>query len=726
MLDENRSTVKGSVANIDDVTDKLKTTVDNLNSITKKMDEGKGTIGKLLNDDETLTNLNDTMKSVKDGVEEFSGTLGRRSTVCSSSSGSAGSTSRAPTAGSTTSRSTPCRRRQRFYRFEIGALPHGKRENIVESTTVTFPDGSQQTISTTGQRYIDQFVLSLQLGYKLHNTILRAGIIESRGGAAIEQTFRADTFRVTGEMWDFSRPDLSGHVKLYTRWNASPNFFVTGGVDELLNPVRDRHSSAGASPGKTRTSSLCSAASRFRQVVVRKAADGLLVHGLRGPEPSVARPLPGVRRVEHARGGAGGRDASPRSDRAVRLRARPAVRRGRSDGPAHPDGRRRLRPRPRRRPRAGLGRPRRRGAGDRQVDAPPPGRRAARRTGRARPLRQGGGVRPAGQDAGRPARRLRAGTVPPRRDLVEAILEAAEAGTFGAVVVDSIQTIASADSPAAAGSVSQVRSCAGRLLAFAKTSGIPVFLIGHVTKDGTLAGPKTLEHLVDAVLSFEGERFHAHRVVRALKNRFGPVHELGVFEMTGAGLVEVANPSSLYLGTGAGARPGSVVLAGVEGTRPLLLEVQALTVEAKYGTPRRTAIGFDGTRLALLLAVLERHGGLSLSSHDVFLNVAGGAESAEPAADLAVCRAVAGSFRGRALPAGTVVFGEVGLLGEVRAVSDVGPEAEGGRFARFHSALVPAGNAAEAAAFPDLSESPAPERRGAAREDLGSRLAARL
>ncbi len=221
---------------------------------------------------------------------------------------------------------------------------------------------------------------------------------------------------------------------------------------------------------------------------------------------------------------------------------------------------------------------------------------------------------------------------------VATILEAAEAGKFGAVVVDSIQTVASPESPGAPGSVSQVRSSAGRLLAFAKTSGTPVFLIGHVTKDGTLAGPKTLEHLVDAVLSFEGERFHAHRVVRALKNRFGPVHELGVFEMTGAGLVEVANPSSLYLGSGAGARPGSVVLAGVEGTRPLLLEVQALTVEVEYGTPRRTAIGFDGTRLALLLAVLERHGGLALGAQDVFLNVAGGAESAEPAADLAVVR----------------------------------------------------------------------------------------
>jgi DNA repair protein RadA/Sms len=289
---------------------------------------------------------------------------------------------------------------------------------------------------------------------------------------------------------------------------------------------------------------------------------------------------------------------------------------------------------------------------------------------------------------------------------LEAILEAARAGSFGAIVVDSIQTIASTDVPAAAGSVTQVRACAGRLQALAKTTNVPVFLIGHVTKDGTLAGPKALEHLVDAVLSFEGERFHAHRVVRAFKNRFGPVHELGLFEMTGAGLVEVANPSALYLGSGAGSRPGSVVLAGVEGTRPLLLEVQALTVEAKYGSPRRTAIGFDATRLALLLAVLERHGGVSLASHDVFLNVAGGAESAEPAADLAVCAAVAGSVRTRALPAGTVVFGEVGLLGEVRAVSDAALRLKEAVSMGFRTALLPAGNAAEAAVFPDLSAVP--------------------
>lgn len=286
---------------------------------------------------------------------------------------------------------------------------------------------------------------------------------------------------------------------------------------------------------------------------------------------------------------------------------------------------------------------------------------------------------------------------------LEKILEAAAAVTFGAVVADSIQTISSSESEAASGSVSQVRECAARLAVLAKTSGVPVLLIGHVTKDGTLAGPKTLEHLVDAVLSFEGERFHAHRAVRALKNRFGPVHELALFEMTGSGLVEVANPSSIYLGSRGAARPGSAVLAAVEGTRPLLIEVQALTVEAKYGTPRRTAIGFDSTRLALLLAVLERHGGLALAGQDVFLNFAGGAESAEPAADLAVAAAVASSLRSVALAEGTVVFGEIGLLGEVRAVTDAGRRLREALTMGFTRAILPAGNAAEAAEFPDLA-----------------------
>ena len=289
---------------------------------------------------------------------------------------------------------------------------------------------------------------------------------------------------------------------------------------------------------------------------------------------------------------------------------------------------------------------------------------------------------------------------------LEKILEAASGARFSAVVIDSIQTISSGEGVSGAGTVSQVRECAARLAVFAKGGDVPVVLVGHVTKDGSLAGPKTLEHLVDAVLSFEGERFHAHRVIRALKNRFGPVHELGVFEMTGSGLVEVKNPSSLYLGSRTAARPGSAVLAAVEGTRPLLVEVQALTVESKYGTPRRTAIGFDSQRLALLLAVLERHGRLALSGHDVFLNLAGGAESEEPAADLAVVAAVAGSFRGRALPPESALFGEVGLLGEVRAVTDAPLRLREAVSLGFRRVILPAGNAGEAAAFPDLEAVP--------------------
>ncbi|MFI5119056.1 MAG: MlaD family protein [Thermoanaerobaculia bacterium] len=235
MLDENRAGVKATVSNVDDVTAKLKTTADSLSSITGKIDTGQGTIGKLLNDDETHKNINDALKSVKDGVEQLSGTLGRINRLQLDIGFRTEYTSRLRDEKYYfTLDAIP--KEGKFYRLEIGALPNGKRENILESSTVTFPDGSQQTISTTGQRYVDQFVLSAQLGYKLNNTILRAGIIESRGGAAIEQTFKADTFRIAGEIWDFTRPDLSGHIKLYTRWNASPNLYVTGGVDELLNP----------------------------------------------------------------------------------------------------------------------------------------------------------------------------------------------------------------------------------------------------------------------------------------------------------------------------------------------------------------------------------------------------------------------------------------------------------------------------------------------------------
>lgn len=234
MLDENRTGVKSTVTNIDDVTAKLKTTADSLNSITGKIDTGQGTLAKLLNDDETHKNINDALKSVKDGVEQLSGTLGRINRLQLDIGFRAEYATR-PKDSKYYFTLDAIPKEGKFYRLELGALPHGKREDVLETSTVTFPDGSQQTIATSGQRFVDQFVLSLQLGYQFHNTILRAGIIESRGGAAIEQTFKGDRFRVAGEIWDFTRPDLNGHMKLYTRWNASPNLYVTGGVDDLLN-----------------------------------------------------------------------------------------------------------------------------------------------------------------------------------------------------------------------------------------------------------------------------------------------------------------------------------------------------------------------------------------------------------------------------------------------------------------------------------------------------------
>ena len=211
-----------------------------------------------------------------------------------------------------------------------------------------------------------------------------------------------------------------------------------------------------------------------------------------------------------------------------------------------------------------------------------------------------------------------------------------------------------------------MRESATQLLFAAKGQNIPTFLVGHVTKDGNLAGPKALEHIVDTVLYFEGEKHHAHRVVRAVKNRFGAVSELGVFEMTGTGLQAVPNPSQLFLAERAASAPGSAVLCCVEGSRPLLVEVQALVSTSSYGNARRMASGLDQNRLSLLLAVLEKRAGLNLIAEDVFVNVAGGMTVDEPAADLAVVAAVASSVRNRAMRAATAVFGEVGLAGEIR------------------------------------------------------------
>jgi DNA repair protein RadA/Sms len=268
--------------------------------------------------------------------------------------------------------------------------------------------------------------------------------------------------------------------------------------------------------------------------------------------------------------------------------------------------------------------------------------------------------------------RLHVGTAPLyllAETCLERILEEVARLRPALLVVDSIQTMFSVKLQSAPGSIGQVREAATQLLFLAKGQNIPTFIVGHVTKEGSLAGPKALEHIVDTVLYFEGERHHAQRVIRAVKNRFGAVSELGVFEMTGAGLRPVLNPSAAFLAERRADAPGSAVLCCVEGSRPLLVEVQALVSTAIYGNARRTATGFDPNRLLLLLAVLEKRAGLALVGDDVFVNIAGGLSVEEPAADLAVAAALASSFRNRALAGGTAIFGEVGLAGEVRAVT---------------------------------------------------------
>jgi DNA repair protein RadA/Sms len=237
------------------------------------------------------------------------------------------------------------------------------------------------------------------------------------------------------------------------------------------------------------------------------------------------------------------------------------------------------------------------------------------------------------------------------------------------VIVDSVQTVFSLKFQSAPGSIGQVREAATQLLFTAKGQNIPTFLVGHITKDGSLAGPKALEHVVDAVLYFEGERHHSQRVVRAVKNRFGAASELGVFEMTATGLRPVANPSMMFLAERPVNAPGSAVLCSVEGSRPILVEVQALVSTSTYGTARRMANGIDQQRLSLLLAVLEKRAGLNLVGDDVFVNIAGGMTVDEPATDLGVLAAIASSVRNKVIPQTTAMFGEVGLAGEVRGIT---------------------------------------------------------
>jgi DNA repair protein RadA/Sms len=258
------------------------------------------------------------------------------------------------------------------------------------------------------------------------------------------------------------------------------------------------------------------------------------------------------------------------------------------------------------------------------------------------------------------------------------------------VVIDSIQTMFVDSVEAAPGTVTQLRTSAHELIRFAKRRGTALLLIGHVTKDGQIAGPRVLEHMVDAVVYFEGERGHQFRILRAVKNRFGAANEIGVFEMAERGLVEVPNPSALFLAEREAGVSGAAVFAGIEGSRPLLIEVQALVGPSPLGTPRRTVVGWDGARLAMLLAVLETRCGLVIGGRDVYLNVAGGLRIAEPAADLAVAAAVVSSLLDRPVPAAAVFFGEVGLAGEVRAVSQTEARLKEAAKLGFEQAVLPA------------------------------------
>lgn len=277
------------------------------------------------------------------------------------------------------------------------------------------------------------------------------------------------------------------------------------------------------------------------------------------------------------------------------------------------------------------------------------------------------------------------------------ILATLEAERPDLVVIDSIQTMWLDTVDSAPGSVAQVRAAAHELVTLAKKRGISVILVGHVTKEGQIAGPRVVEHMVDCVLYFEGERGHAFRILRAVKNRFGPADEIGVFEMTGAGLAEVSNPSALFLSERGASTPGSVVFAGIEGTRPMLTEIQALVAPSTPGQSRRTVVGLDSARLSTILAVLESRCGIPFAGLDVFLNVAGGLRVTEPAADLAVAAAVLSAREDVALPPETVVFGEISLSGALRPVSQAENRLKEAQKLGFTSAILPRGGKVGAA-----------------------------
>jgi DNA repair protein RadA/Sms len=271
-------------------------------------------------------------------------------------------------------------------------------------------------------------------------------------------------------------------------------------------------------------------------------------------------------------------------------------------------------------------------------------------------------------------------------------------------IIDSIQTMWADNVDSAPGSVSQVRAAAHELTSFAKRRGVTVILVGHVTKEGQIAGPRVVEHMVDTVLYFEGERGHQFRILRAVKNRFGPADEIGVFEMTGGGLAEVLNPSALFLSEREEPASGSVVFAGIEGTRPVLVEVQALVAQSPLATPRRTVVGWDGGRLAMILAVLEARCGISFSGMDVYLNIAGGMRISEPAADLAVAAALMSSRQDIAIPADAVVFGEISLSGALRPIAQAEARLKEAAKLGFARAFAPASMKAETGADFDVKK----------------------
>jgi len=275
---------------------------------------------------------------------------------------------------------------------------------------------------------------------------------------------------------------------------------------------------------------------------------------------------------------------------------------------------------------------------------------------------------------------------------LESILLMIESVQPDVIVIDSIQTMFSPDLTSAPGSVTQVRESTVRLMLMAKKTGVPIFLVGHVTKDGVIAGPRLLEHMVDTVLYFEGDSNHVFRILRAVKNRFGSTNEIGVFEMNENGLSEVANPSAAFLSERPANVPGSVVTASMEGTRPILVELQALVSSTSFGNPRRTILGIDHNRVALLVAVMEKKLGMHLMGHDIFINVAGGVKVDEPAIDMGIVSAVASSFLDRSIPKGTITFGEVGLTGEVRAIGHVETRIAEAKKMGFARCLVPQSN----------------------------------